>query len=189
MVLSAALLVFVAGAAHASGNWLGVTGGAGVPTGDYGDVASMGWQFGVVGVHMVDEQFGIGADLGYHMWNGSDDANAAAELAFGPGSEIKWSAVQGTAHAIYAIPTQGTVSPYLRGGLGLYNVTSKLETTGSDVSDSQSKFGFNLGAGMNFASTGKARWGLVGQYHIVPVEGSSVDFMTLGVNVMWGVGN
>jgi opacity protein-like surface antigen len=185
VILSAALLVFGVGAAHAGSNWVGFTGGAGVPTGDFGDAASMGWQFGATGTHMVNDQWGIGGDLSYHMWNGSDDANNAA----GPGAEWKWSAVQATAHAMYAIPMQGTVSPYLRGGLGLYNIGSKLQSPSGDVSDSQSKFGYNLGAGMNFASSGKARWGLVGQYHIVPVESQNVDFLTFGVNVMWGVGN
>ena len=192
VILSAALLVFGVGAAHAGSNWVGVTGGAGIPTGDYGDAASMGWEFGATGTHMVNDQWGFGGDLGYHMWNGSDDANTAAELAFGPGSEFKWSALQATAHVMLALPAQGTVSPYLRGGLGIYNVTSKLQSPSGDADVSQSELGFNLGAGMNFASSGKARWGLVGQFHVVPADGdfgSNLNFMTLGVNVMWGVGN
>jgi opacity protein-like surface antigen len=189
VILCAALMMFGVGAASASSTWLGVVGGAGLPTGDYGDVASTGWQFGVTGTRMVNDQWGIGGDIGYHMWNGSNDANAAAELAFGAGSEWKWSALQATGHAILAIPTQGKVSPYLRGGLGIYNVTSKLESPAGDTDASESKLGFNVGAGMNFASSGKARWGVVGQYHIVPVESSNVDFLTVGLNVMWGVGN
>lgn len=191
VVLSAALLMFGVGAANASSTWLGVTGGAGVPTGDYGDAAATGFQFGVTGTRMVNDQWGIGGDVCYHMWNGSDDLNAAAELAFGPGSEFKWSALQATAHVIVAIPTQGTMSPYLKGGMGIYNISSKLESPAGDADASESKFGFNVGAGMNFASSGNMRWGVGGQLHIVPAEedlGSNINFMTLGVNVMWGVG-
>src|SRR5688572_32351680 len=125
VVLCAALLTFGVGAANASSNWLGVNGGAGVPTGDYGDAASTGFQFGVTGTHMMNDQWGIGGDIGYHMWNASDDANAAAELAFGPGSEFKWNALQATAHVMVAVPSQGTVSPYLKGGMGIYNVGLK----------------------------------------------------------------
>lgn len=190
VVLSAALLVFGVGAANASSTWFGVNGGAGVPTGDYGDAASMGWQFGATGTRMVNDQWGFGGDVGYHMWNGSDDANAAAEALFGPGSEFKWSAIQATAHVVVAVPTQGTVSPYFKGGLGVYNVSSKLESPSGDSDASESKLGFNLGAGMNFASSGNMRWGVNGQYHIVPAEadlGADVNFMTFGVNVMWGV--
>lgn len=191
VVLSAALLVFSVGAANASSTWLGVNAGAGVPTGDYGDAAAMGWQFGVTGTRMVNDQWGFGGDVVYHMWNGSDDANAAAELAFGPGSEFKWSAVQATAHVTMNIPTQGGVNPYLQGGLGLYNVGLKLESPSGDADDSESKFGFNVGAGMNFASSGNMKWGVSGVYHVVPMEdlGSDVNFASFGVNVLWGVGN
>jgi opacity protein-like surface antigen len=192
VVLSTALLVFGVGVANAASTWIGINGGVGMPTSDYGDAAATGFQFGATGTRMLNDQWGIGGDIGYHMWNGSDDANAAAELAFGPGSEFKWSALQATAHVMVAIPTQGAVSPYLRGGLGIYNLGLKLESPAGDDDTSESKFGFNIGAGMNFASSGNMRWGVAGQYHIVPAEedlGADVNFMTLGINVLWGVGN
>lgn len=191
VVLSAALLVFGVGAANASSTWLGVNGGAGFPTGDYSDAAATGFQFGVTGTRMVNDQWGIGGDVAYHMWNGSEDMNDAAELAFGPGSETKWNALQATAHVVMNIPTQGNVAPYLKGGLGIYNIGFKLESPSGDVDDSESKFGFNFGVGMNFASSSNMKWGISGAYHIVPVDemSSDVNFASFGVNVLWGVGN
>lgn len=192
VVLSAALLTFSVGAANASSTWLGVHGGAGVPTGDYGDAAATGWQFGVTGTRMVNDQWGFGADLGYHMWGGSDDLNASAEALFGPGSEYSWTALQATGHVVVSIPTQGSVNPYVRGGLGIYNLGLKLESPSGDDDASESKFGFNFGAGMNFASSSNMRWGVSGQFHMIPAEedlGANVNFASLGVNVMWGVGN
>jgi opacity protein-like surface antigen len=192
LVLSAALLISGVGTANASSTWLGIQGGAGVPTGDYGDVAVTGFQFGVLGTHMVNDQWGFGGDLNYHMFNSSDEVNAAAEVDFGPGSEIKWNTIQGTAHVVMNIPTRGGVNPYLKGGFGLYNLGIKLVSPSGDTSDSESKFGFNVGAGMNFASSGKMRWGVNAAYHIVSAEedlGANVNVMTLGLNVLWGVGN
>lgn len=188
VILCAALLAMSAGAANAASNWVGVVGGAGVPTGDYGKAATTGWQLGATGTHVMNEQWGFGADVGYHMWNGSSDANAAAEAAFGAGSEWKWSAIQATAHAIYTLPASGSMTPYLKGGLGFYGVTGKLKSPAGDVNDTQNKLGYNIGAGMNFASTGSTHWGVVAQYHIVPIQNQNVDFMTFGLNMMWGVG-
>ena len=189
-VLCAALLTLSVGSANAASTWIGLNGGAGVPTGDYGDAASTGFHFGGTATFMMNSQWGMGADLGYHMWNGSDDANAAAELLFGSGSEFKWSALQATAHVMLNIPTQGNVAPYLRGGFGLYNVGLKLDSPSGDADDTESKVGFNLGAGMNFLTSSTMKWGINGQYHLVPTDlDSDVNFLTLGVNVLWGVGS
>jgi opacity protein-like surface antigen len=191
MVLCAALLMLGVGSANAASTWIGFNGGAGIPTGDYGDAAATGFQFGGTATYMMNSQWGMGADVGYHMWNGSEDANAGAELLFGPGSEFKWSALQATAHVMLNIPTQSSnVSPYLRGGFGIYNIGLKLESPSGDADDSESKVGFNLGAGMNFLSSTSMKWGINGQYHIVPTDlGYDVNFMTVGVNVLWGVGS
>lgn len=192
LILSAGLLVSIVGAANASSNWFGVNAGAGVPMGDYSDAAATGYQFGVTGTRMMNDQWGFGADVNYHMWNGSDEANSAAELAFGSGSEFKWSALQATANVMMNIPSQGMMSPYLKGGLGLYNVSFKLESPSGDMDTSESKLGFNFGGGMNFASSGNMRWGVNAAYHVVPAEedlGSDLNAMTFGLNVMWGVGN
>lgn len=186
VVLSAALLMFGVGAANASATWLGVNGGAGVPSGDFGDVAATGWQFGATGTRMVNDQWGFGGDVNYHMWNASDDlANT-----FGPGEELKMSALQATAHVMMAFPTQSTVSPYAKVGLGVYNVGSKFESPAGDTDNSESNFGFNFGGGMNFATSGNMRWGVNAAYHVVNTDSNTdVNIMTFGVNVLWGVGN
>jgi len=118
------------------------------------------------------------------------DANAAAEVLFGPGSEFKWSAIQATAHAIMAIPTQNNVKPYAKVGAGLYNVGLKLDTpTSGSSSDSKSEFGFNVGGGFNVLTHSNMTWGLSGAYHMVQAKndlGSDVNFFQVGVDVLWG---
>ena len=59
----AALLVGVTGAAHAQSTSLGLMGGVGIPTGDFGDVADPGYYVGVNGAYMFNPQFGIGVAL------------------------------------------------------------------------------------------------------------------------------
>lgn len=192
VTLGAALLVLMAGTANAGSDWIGFSGGAGIPTGDYGNAANTGWQLGATGTHMLNSQWGIGADVAYHAWSGSNDLNAAAETLFGPGSEYKWSAVQATAHATMAFPTQGNAKPYMQAGLGLYELSLKLSSPSGDNNTSKSKFGFNLGGGMDFLTSHNMRWGIAANYHIVPAQndlGSDLNFFTLGANVVWGVGH
>jgi opacity protein-like surface antigen len=190
VVLGVALLIVGASAASAGTNWVGISGGAGIPTGDYGDAAATGWNVGVTGTHMISDQWGFGGDLGYHAWNGSSDMNAAAEALFGPGSEFSWNALQANAHAIMAFPTQTSVQPYAQAGVGLYNVTAKLKSPLGDDDTSKSKLGFNVGGGMYFPTASNMKWGINGAYHIVPAKddlGADVNFFSVGVNLLWGM--
>jgi opacity protein-like surface antigen len=188
-VLGVALLVLGAGASNAGSNWIGVSGGAGVPTGDYGDAAATGWNLGVTGTHMVNDQWGFGGDLAYHAWGASDDLNAFAEASFGPGSEFSFSALQGCAHAVMAFPTQTNFKPYAKAGVGVYSVSTKLSSPAGDDSQSESKLGFNFGGGMSFPTSSNMKWGVNAAYHIVPQDtpASDVNFFSVGVNLLWGM--
>jgi opacity protein-like surface antigen len=188
-ILGVAMLAVLAGTANAATNTVGLTGGLGIPTGNYGDAASKGWHLGATGTHMVNSQWGFGGDVTYHAWSGSDNANAAAESLFGPGSEFKWTAIQATAHAVMAIPTTSNVKPYAKVGAGLYNVDLKLDSPLGNTSQSKSKFGFNVGGGMNVLTHSNMTWGLSGAYHMVQAKddlGSDLNFFQVGVDVLWG---
>ncbi|HET9951727.1 MAG TPA: outer membrane beta-barrel protein [Candidatus Eisenbacteria bacterium] len=80
-------------------------------------------------------------------------------------------------------PGVGT-SFYAQGGAGLYNVSAKVEDSvlGS-ADDSQSKIGFNFGAGVNFpvAPTTKMNVGL--QYHTISTEGQSTNYLNFRAGV------
>jgi opacity protein-like surface antigen len=84
-------------------------------------------------------------------------------------------------------PGVGT-SFYAQGGAGLYSFSGKTEGTvlGFPVNEdaSQSKIGFNFGAGVNFpvAPTTKMNVGL--QYHTVSTEGQSTNY----INFRAGIG-
>ena len=130
--------------------------------------------------------------MGYQAWNGSDNLNQAAVALHGAGSEYSWSAIQATAHALIAVPTQGSARPYAKAGLGVYNIPSKLASPAGDSQTSKSKLGYNFGGGVNFLTSGNMKWGLAGAYHLVPTKddfGANANFFTLGINLMWGVGH
>lgn len=187
LITAALLTTLTVGAAHAGNNWLGVQAGAGLPSGDFGDAASTGWNFGANGTHMINHQWGFGGDLAYNAWSGSDDVSTA----LGPNADVKWTAFQATAHAIAMFPSNGNMTPYGKFGLGVYNVGNSIEnatpaTLNGD--SSESKLGFNFGGGMNWATQSNMRWGVNAGYHVVPMDGGNLNFFSMGVNLMWGVG-
>jgi hypothetical protein len=188
-VLGVALLAFGAGAANAGSWWMGGNAGLGFPTGNYGDAAATGWNLGLTATNMVNDQWGIGADLGYHSWGASDALKTSLEATMGAGSDFTWTAMQATGHAMYRFPTNSNVKPYAKVGMGLYNIGGKLTSPLGDVSSSNGELGFNFGAGMHFASKGNSMWGVNGTYHVIHVSNtyaSDVDAFSLGVDMLWG---
>src|SRR5206468_10845117 len=99
--------------------------GGSVPTSDFTKSAKTGFQGGLAATYMETEQAGIGVDVAYHLWSGSNDANADAVARFGPGSELKFSAIQATAHVLYAFRTGGKARPYAKIGFGPYWLKTK----------------------------------------------------------------
>jgi len=67
---------------------------------------------------------------------------------------------------------------YAQGGAGLYNVSMDVEDSVlGNASDSQSKFGFNVGAGVSFPVSPKSRANITGLYHSVSTEGESLNYL------------
>lgn len=63
-------------------------------------------------------------------------------------------------------------------GAGLYSVTAKIDdSVVGTASDSESKFGFNLGAGVDFPVSPKSRMNVTGLYHNVATDGSSLNYL------------
>lgn len=183
-----AMLLCAAGVSHAQSTSLGLIGGLGVPTGDFSDAANTGYYVGANGAYMFNQQFGIGVDLAYHGWAGSDDLNAATDALLGTtGSEWTWSAIQATPHLIVAVPSEGTVRPWFKAGAGLYNLKGKLETPLGDDDDSESKFGFNVGLGFDYRNTDAFGIGVDAAYHMIPEDNGDVSLFTVGLHWTWSM--
>ena len=196
--ISAALaLLLLAPSARAQGFQIGPEFAVSVPTGDAGDVADLGFNPGLTATFMVTPSFGIGGDLAYHHWPGSDDLNAATDQLLSAlvgfpvtGSEWTWSSVQATLHMKFVAPTQGPVTPWLKGGFGVYNLKAKLEVLGESEDDSKSKFGFNGGGGIDFTTGSNMTFGIFGAYHYIPSEddfGANFTAFTAGAHLLFGM--
>jgi len=155
-----------------SGNWtLGLNGGGSFPTSDYGKVAKTGYNIGGEADYWMNSMWGFGADVAYHANGGSSDANAAAVLIDGAGSEVKWSTIQYGAHATYLIPMQGSnMFPFLQVGVGGYNVKAKITGGTTTEDNSVNKVGFNIGTGVDFRATPAVNLGIGGTYHYIPSD-------------------
>jgi len=135
-IAATVVALFAAQQAQAQTN-LYIGGGATFPTSDMGDVTSTGWQIiGGVLFPVGPEGLSVGAEGFYGQNSGKDDAPF----------KISPYGVMGIAS--YGFSTSGSITPYLFGGLGLMvtRVSGEL-FEGS----SESSFGYQFGAGADFA--------------------------------------
>jgi len=63
-------------------------------------------------------------------------------------------------------------------GAGLYSVTAKIDDSAfGSMSDSESKFGFNVGAGVDFPVSPKSRMNITGLYHAVSTDIEDLNYV------------
>lgn len=76
---------------------------------------------------------------------------------------------------------------FAQGGAGLYSLSAKVDDGTAEVKDTQSKFGFNVGAGVGFPVGPKTRMNLIGQYHTVATEGESTNYFSIKAGLGIGI--
>lgn len=195
LMLAAVLALCATGAANAGTFWVGPSAGISVPTGDFGDAAKLGFNAGVTGTYMMDATWGVGADVAYHMWNAKDEINDALNILLGTtDAEAKFSAIQYTAHVLWTAPTQSSVKPYAKLGVGGYNVKTKITSSAGDADDSENKVGFNLGTGIMFMSSANMGFGVGAAYHMINTKDDATGATNTNViigsaKVVWGFGS
>jgi opacity protein-like surface antigen len=117
----------------------GISGGASLPTSDLSDISNTGWNVnGHVGFNPQLIPLGIRIDAGYSRFG----------FKQGVDGDIHFANVTG--NVVYNIPSQ-TVSPYLLGGAGWYRVGASVP---GFFSDSENKFGWNVGGGIKMPLSG-----------------------------------
>lgn len=157
------VLVLCVGEAHAGSVLLGLAGGAGLPAGNFDEIAQGGWHIGGTATWMYRPRSGLGVDVAY-LGLGAGPDPKAVEVG-GPGSTFEPSVIQMTGHYLRLVSTEGPVTPWFKLGLGSY--ISKLRVEGGQVTsdNSHQSFGLNAGIGANY--TVGERWaiGISGTYH------------------------
>ncbi len=77
------------------------------------------------------------------------------------------------------MPTSSGISPYFIGGIGIYNFSIPNSSL-----DSQSKFGWNAGAGINMPLSGFKTF-IEARYHGVSTEGGTTAWIPISFGVMF----
>lgn len=128
---------------------LGISGGAAIPAGDFGEDYTTGYN-GTISLMFksIGSPIGLRVDGMYNKMSVKDDRTISV-----PGFGIVDAAVITGANAnlVYSLPGTG-ISPYLIGGAGVYGL--KLDVDDGDDPDSESKFGLNGGIGASFPLSG-----------------------------------
>jgi len=154
------------GTQQASGRPVTIGGslGATLPIGDFGDIADVGFHVGgLVEYAQPNWPFLLRGEATYHRNGISDIDGNASILSFVP-------------NIVFPLgDPAATARPYIIGGLGLYRVKIDLDTFGSD---SETKIGFNAGAGFKFNLTGFATF-VEARFHSAQTSDGSTNFIPL----------
>ncbi len=162
----------------------GLTGGMAMPMGDFSDIFKPGFCGGVYGDYMIAEQFAIGVDGMYNQHSAKDEWNDLLSFLAGQTVEATWTTFQFGGHVKWMPPMKDSPAiPYVQAGAGMYNLKAKVEAGGDSADDSESKFGFNGGLGVDFKVNPQFTIGVGGAFHHVLTEGDALQYFNVGVNV------
>ena len=137
------------------------------PSGESGDIFDTGWMVaGGITLPLGPGGFWLGVEGSYGQIDtatGGDDANPVGAMA-----------ILG-----FDLPVPGSISPYVFGGVGLL----ALNDFDFDPTDSDSKFGYQLGGGLNLGS------GIISPFIEVRYAASDeIDFFAANLGLSIGVG-
>ena len=168
MLASAAAAQTTTGGA---GVQFGVGAGLAMPTGDFGQGSKSGFDIhGMLGFNPAALPFGVRVDVGYSRFGFE-------------GGRGNTSIISGTGNALLKIPAT-SIAPYVIGGLGVFNAKTSIDDLGSG---SSTRFGINVGGGLQFNLSGMATH-LEAKYVNIFAEGGSVAYIPITFGIMFGGG-
>ncbi|MEP7383211.1 MAG: outer membrane beta-barrel protein [Gemmatimonadota bacterium] len=157
LIALAILALFVPSVASAQGRLprlisVGIGGGGTVPVGDFANDVKTGWN-GLAYLQyepLSGAPWAVRAEAQYSKAKYTDDL--LLDAGAGEGDDLSNKVLYVGISAVYHLARPAaTARPYLIGGLGLYQQTASLtDASGISLSDSESGFGFNGGAGIRF---------------------------------------
>ena len=149
---------------------LGAFAGASIPTGDFADFAGTGWHVGgMLQWNSPTSPFGFRFDGAYHRFGDKGEPNNFPSI------------IVGSANGLWTFPmATSPVRPYVIAGLGIYNERCT-------ACSSQTRAGFNGGAGINVPLSGFATI-IEGRFHLVfdSDQGhSNTTFIPISVGILF----
>jgi opacity protein-like surface antigen len=145
----------------------GISGGLSMPNGDFGDAFKSGYNIsGLVQFQQPTWPVAIRVEAQYQDFSAKEGVDASV------------STIGGLANVLYYIPTKSTVAPYVTGGLGFFHVKADV----GDESGSNNKFGYGLGAGVEFHLTSMSTF-IEADWQSVQTEGSATRMIPIRVGI------
>src|SRR5687768_9860722 len=158
---------------------LGGAFGASVPLGDFGDGADLGFHVGgLVEYKPASMPASLRGELSYTRNGLKNDFFSDEDPVFGDvDGNVSMINVIGNALFPFGDPAS-TARPFAIGGLGVYRMKFTGEFGGFDISDTQTKFGLNVGGGFTFNLSGFETF-VEARFHSVFTETSNTNFVPL----------
>ena len=185
LVGTGALLIAVTAHAQGTANaparpWkIGGALGGTIPLGNFSDGADLGWHLGGL-FEYKQPSFPVTwrGELTYHR-NGLKDDYFSGQIPGVGNLDGNFSMLNLVANAVYLFGDKAqTARPYIIGGLGLYKVKATASYQGIDISESQTKFGINVGGGFEFALSGFDTF-VEARFHSVFTDNNSTNFIPI----------
>ncbi|HZF66531.1 MAG TPA: outer membrane beta-barrel protein [Gemmatirosa sp.] len=151
----------------------GISGGAALPQDDASDVVNTGY---IVGAHLklrpAVSPVGLRFDANY----------ASHEVKSAVARDATVSVLSGFGNVVFDVPvTSSTIRPYLLGGIGVGRLKF---SGGGEPDESYTKFGFQLGAGLEIPLSGITGFAEIGYQRYAAIE----DVVTVAqVPIRFGV--
>jgi opacity protein-like surface antigen len=148
----------------------GVSGGLTLPIGDLGDAVGSGFN---AGAHLAFKPatfpFGVRVEGQFNRFAYEETLASDGNLQI----------ISGTANAVFGVPAASSAfRPYIIGGIGVYNSKSSFETVVGDGSSSDTNFGLNGGAGIEFGLSGLSTF-IEARFNTIFTEGSKTNFIPI----------
>jgi opacity protein-like surface antigen len=152
----------------------GISGGLTLPVGDIGDAVNSGFN---AGAHLAFMPamlpFGVRVEGQFNRFAYDETVASDANLQI----------ISGTANAVFGVPAASSAfRPYVIGGLGVYNSKFTAETVLGDGSSSDTNFGLNAGAGIEFGLSGLSTF-IEARFHSVFTEGNKTNFVPISFGI------
>ncbi len=159
---------------------IGLTGGLGLPMGDFGKLASTGFGGGLQGRYHVNDNLAVGLNLGYYTFGGvSIDLGSLGKIS------SSYNIIPITLSGEYYF-SDGDFKPFAALDLGMYSLGANVESTSNGVTtsadaDRLNKFGFGIGAGAAYGLSDNLDLISSVKYNTILDDASNLNW--IGVNV------
>lgn len=186
-VVVGATAVLIATTAHAQGTSgssgrpfkLGGALGATVPLGDFSDGADLGFHLGgLIEYKPQAVPINLRGEITYNRNKLKSDFFSGTNPVLGNVSG-NFSMINFIGNAIIPFgDAASTARPYAIGGLGIYRLKASASFAGLDISDTQTKFGLNVGGGFTFDLSGFETF-VEARFHSVFTKDKNTNFIPI----------